>query len=426
MQIDADGVPRAIGFASRGLSKHEKNYTAFLLEMQAACFGINHFGVYLRGRHFYLYTDHRPLEKLSTVHTRTLNRLQQLMMEYNFTIKYKPGKENVVSDFLSRNPVSAVDIKHDDLEKMQREDMHLARLRDDLAKDASKVPSRLRDRLTLHNGILFFLKESGKFAIFAPNCIRNDLIRSAHNSLLGGHMGIFKCRERILEKFYWPSMDGDIKAHIKTCDKCQQTKPHSRPPRVPLKPLEQPDTPNHRIHVDLFGPLATSGEGKKYVMVITDAFTKYVELVAIPCKTARVVARAIMDTWVTRYSTPKEIVTDGGKEFANELLNGMCQELQILHKQTSPYHPECNASVEVFNRTMRQFLQAAMEPPYLDWELLLPALRISYNTSISKATMASPFSLVFGMRPHMPFFDLESAISYDAVSYTHLTLPTKA
>ena len=62
---------------------------------------------------------------------------------------------------------------------------------------------------------------------------------------------------------------------------------------------------------------------------------------------------------------------------------------------------------------MRHYLQAAIEPPYTDWEHLLAPLRLAYNTSISKATKASPFSLVFGMRPHMPFFDFEAALSYD-------------
>ena len=125
------------------------------------------------------------------------------------------------------------------------------------------------------------------------------------------------------------------------------------------------------------------------------------------------VVREIINVWITKYSTPKEIVTDGGKEFVNKLLNGICTELATIHKQTSPYHPECNASVEVFNRTMRQFIQAVIKPPFLEWENLLPALRISYNTSVSKATMATPFSLVFGMRPNMPFFDFEQQISYD-------------
>ena len=80
-------------------------------------------------------------------------------------------------------------------------------------------------------------------------------------------------------------------------------KPWGRPARVPLKPLPQPENPKHRIHVDLFGPLATGGSGKKFVMVITDSFTKYVELVALPNKEAGTVAKAIVDTWVTRYST---------------------------------------------------------------------------------------------------------------------------
>ena len=56
--------------------------------------------------------------------------------------------------------------------------------------------------------------------------------------------------------------------------------------------------------MDLFGPLTSSEKGKKYVMVITDAFTKYVELVALPSKEASVVSKAIYETWITRYSTP--------------------------------------------------------------------------------------------------------------------------
>lgn len=88
-----------------------------------------------------------------------------------------------------------------------------------------------------------------------------------------------------------------------------------------------------------------------------------------------------------------------------------------MHKTTSPYHPECNASAEVFNRTMRQYIQAVIQPPYLDWEIYLPALRIAYNTSVSKATKKSPFSLVFGMDPKMPFFDFEPEFSYSEDRY---------
>mgnify|MGYP001799327951 CR=1 FL=1 len=61
---------------------------------------------------------------------------------------------------------------------------------------------------------------------------------------------------------------------------------------------------------------------------------------------------------------------------------------------------------------MRRYIQAVIQPPYLDWEQFLPALRICYNTSVSKATLATPFSLVFGMDPNMPFFDFEISLNY--------------
>ena len=62
------------------------------------------------GKRCTLHTDHRQLEPLKKVHTHTLNCLQQLMLEFDFDIVYKPGSENMLPDFLSRNPISAVDM----------------------------------------------------------------------------------------------------------------------------------------------------------------------------------------------------------------------------------------------------------------------------------------------------------------------------
>jgi hypothetical protein len=70
--------------------------------MLACCWGIDHFEVYLRGRKFVIYSDHRPLEKLLCVHDKTLNRLKQKMNEFDFIIQYKKGSE-MPADYLSRN-----------------------------------------------------------------------------------------------------------------------------------------------------------------------------------------------------------------------------------------------------------------------------------------------------------------------------------
>ena len=99
-----------IAYASRSLKPNEQNYSAYLLEAAASSWAIDHYSVYLRGRPFTLFTDHKPLESLSTIHTKTLNRLQQQMLEYDFDIRYKEGKTNVIADALSRNTVAELNV----------------------------------------------------------------------------------------------------------------------------------------------------------------------------------------------------------------------------------------------------------------------------------------------------------------------------
>jgi hypothetical protein len=127
-QINKTGQPCIIAYASRKLQKHKCNYTPFLLEMQAAIWGMDHFSTYLRGRKFTLITDHRPLEKLGKVHTKTLNRLQEIMNTYDFNIVYKKGSE-MPEDYLSRNLVAAISWDTSALQQAQNADMLLKALK---------------------------------------------------------------------------------------------------------------------------------------------------------------------------------------------------------------------------------------------------------------------------------------------------------
>ncbi len=61
-QIDSTGKFYVIAYASRKLQKHEKNYTPFLLEMQAAIFGMETYEVHLKGRQFKLFADKNHLK----------------------------------------------------------------------------------------------------------------------------------------------------------------------------------------------------------------------------------------------------------------------------------------------------------------------------------------------------------------------------
>ena len=113
-------------------------------------------------------------------------------------------------------------------------------------------------------------------------------------------------------------MKTDISAHIKSFVQCQLRK-RSNFKRVPLQPLTTSGIPNERIHVDFFGPLKTSEHGKKYILCITDAFTKYADVIAIPNKEATTVAQSIMDNWICHFGSPIQIHSDGGKKFVNKI-----------------------------------------------------------------------------------------------------------
>ena len=98
-----------------------------------------------------------------------------------------------------------------------------------------------------------------------------------------------------------------------------------------LMPLPLPTEPNMRIHFDLYSPLHISGKSKKYILAMTVAFTKYVELVVLPSKEASVVTEAIFRKWIFRYLCPVMIRTDKGKEFCNQLANSLYKLLGIEH-----------------------------------------------------------------------------------------------
>ncbi len=129
-----------------------------------------------------------------------------------------------------------------------------------------------------------------------------------------------------------------------------------------------------------FGPLKTSEGDKKFILCLTDVFTKYVELVMIPNKEAFTVMTAILKRWICRFGLPLKIVTDQGEEFTNQMVQKLFRALDIKHTTTSSYHPQCNSQVEVYNKTIAKYMAAFVDETTMDWEVYVLALMFPYNT----------------------------------------------
>ena len=432
MQEEQDGSFRTIAFASRALKKHEKNYSAFLLELQAAVYAIDYFSHYLTGRVFTLYTDHAPLTKLSVQHKKTLHRLHALLNEHFFDIKHVPGKQNAVADFLSRSHGPAQPTEQEEVVAICAGDEHQDRLAHEQQNDPALGPLyralwnrqpnppypsnllRWAGRIQFKGKILTItlpprqgVPNDERPRALVPRAVRPLLLREAHNSHLGGHQGIYRTAERIRQQFWWPAMEHEVALHVRACQTCQATSNKDGPTTIPHDVFPAEKGPNHRVHVDLFGPLKDKEGGQKFILGMTDAFTKILRLKALHSKSAVEVAQAIWSDWMAIYGVPKTIVSDNGAEFVNQLQAEIYKLLQVKHKTTTPYHPVCNQMQEHQHRGMAHYIRTALHAASettIDWEYYLPALMLSHNTAVNKQIKMSPFYAMFGYDARLPLW----------------------
>ncbi|KAJ8031683.1 hypothetical protein HOLleu_24949 [Holothuria leucospilota] len=106
-QVSSDGKKRVIAYGSRGLRKAERSYPAHKLEFLALKWAVtDKFKDYLYGRKFTVVTDNNPLTYVLTTAKldATGHRWLAALAAYDFSILYRPGKQNTDADILSRYP----------------------------------------------------------------------------------------------------------------------------------------------------------------------------------------------------------------------------------------------------------------------------------------------------------------------------------
>ena len=272
---------------------------------------------------------------------------------------------------------------------------------------------RFRDKTTLTEKVVC-LKESNKQA-FAPKALQSILLKLAHDSPLSGHHAFDKTLERLSRYWYWEEIKDDVKFYCQACQICGKVNnpPHSRP--IPLETLGPARCFNDRVHIDLMGPLPTD-QGMKYAMIMIDAFSKLIQVSAIPDKTMNSVSLALFNDWITLHGVCKTIVSDQGKEFHNSLFKSLGEKLKIQHNFSSVAHPMSNGQAERSVRNcvhyFRKYLNGSNH-----WVTLLPSLRMALNTSIHSSSKHTPFFAAFAREPSLPetLQKPQQALSYSEV-----------
>lgn len=142
--------------------------------------------------------------------------------------------------------------------------------------------------------------------------------------------------------------------------------------RAPLEHYGEVAEPFERMALDIVGPLPTTTEGNRYILVFVDHFTKLAEAVPLPDQKAETVARAFVERVVLRHGVPQQELMDRGINFISNLMNETCRLLGIRKLTTTAYHPESNGAVERLNQTIKGLLSHLVANDQRDWDLWMP------------------------------------------------------
>ena len=428
---------RVVAYASRTLSSSEKNYSVIQRECLAIIFALKQFRHYLLGCKFSLLTDHAPLQWLSSQKMEgLLARWALAFQEFDFIIAYRKGSENQNADALSRqfeqldghSAATTVSPQFtEDLKPQQQQDQVISQLYEALshhpkppcAQEWSRPPlnryRQLWPQLLIKDGLVCRQYTPGPtseplIVPIIPSSYQSTLLFQYHDHPQAGHLCPDKTAAKIRQIGYWVGMLHDIDRYCQNCSVCQASKQPS-PQKAPLINLPV-GKPWEMIAVDIL-PVPLSSQNNKYLLVIQDYFTKWVEAVPLPDQTAKRITRELVQVFA-KYGLPSTLHSDQGRNFESSMLQQTLDAFGIRKSRTTAYHPEGDGMVERFNRTLLQLLRTYTETQE-EWERYLPFVLFAYRTAVHSSTGVSPFELMFGRSPVQNPFPTQTA--YDAVSY---------
>ncbi|CAF0935754.1 unnamed protein product [Brachionus calyciflorus] len=375
---------------SRKLSKTEQRYSTSEKKMLAIVNAMEDFKKFLYGNVATVITDHQPLKWINTVKNptpRLARRIIRLEM-FDFDKEYRPGSKNGNADGLSRWPfngetetsqedeysilnnvvyenepfdkletifeeeewtdieeennvintsvINTILFKNVEENVSQKDDEDIKWIKKVIE---NKVGSLEYDKNSLNNDRIVYLREKENLKIDRDILYRD--IQEGENKVV---------------QFVVPKTDREkiIEHEQEQCTICQKTSDPQRTAKIPLsqilcgKPLEI-------ITTDILGPLKTSRNGYKYILVVVDHFTKWLELYLIRNIDAKTTAKCLLD-FICRFGIPDAILSDQGRNNQAQLLDEIWQLLDVQRLRTTPFHPKCDGLSERINRTVKRMI----------------------------------------------------------------------
>ena len=436
-QLHDDGW-RIVQCGSRFLTDAETRYAVIELELLALVWATKKLHVYLFGLPNYeVLLDHAPLIPilnrylLNAIENPRLLRLREKIQSYNFTAHHIKGKDNFISDALSRAPVrqalpgeeegeeifeenkfvrailtrsmsraanteqsSSIDSNLEWVKNQTANDETCTLIRHAIRKGFPRTVREVHPLLQPFWGVRNELSESeglilrNGIQIIIPMSIRKEILSRLHSS----HQGIEGTRRRARQSVYWPGINSDISSTVGACTECQQYLPSQ--PREPMCSEKVPSSPFVEVSTDLF-----SESGQSF-LVLVDIFTGW-PLVHrwYNDPTSRQVIN-VLKHWFSSTGIPTRLKSDNGPQYNAEEFQRFCEDWNIVHVTSSPHYAQGNSHAELCVKQIKRLVQKVGPDVHAD-EFLRGMIEIR-NTP--RSTGKSPAELLYhrSMRSHVP------------------------
>ena len=384
-----------IAFVSKALTEQQAaKWSTIEKEGFAIYYCLQKLQYLLRDIHFTVKTDHLNLawRFLNNETNPRVKRWKLAIQEFDFDIEYLEGSANIAADCLSRMPHELTHGVEDtpllitmgpdagtNISEVNETRGHMKEA--ELPQQVPHTTSPTQHELT---------KE------------RYQLMLRYHNAR-AGHVGTQRLMDRLTRHLFeqhekpWPYMRGYVKQFIRLCPCCQKMASTKLAIQVTPFTLARYQ-PMECWNVDTIGPLPEDTHGNKFIIVLIDMFTRFVELRATVTTDAATAARFMYEQ-MGRYGTPKQILSDNGTQFCNELFTEYCRLSGVQQLFVLAYSKEENGLVERANKSVMTHLRNLIvdrTQGQLPWSDRLPMVQRIINAMEHTVLGVSPQQLLYG------------------------------
>lgn len=396
-----DGQFHPVMFFSKRSTDAESRYHSFELETLAVVYSLKRFHVYLHGLKFTIVTDCNSLKQ--TLAKQELNpRISRWALElqnYDYEIVHRESRRMQHVDALSRN-LNIMVLEEGSFEQT----LALHQIKDETIKALKIKLQKSKDKhFELKDGLVYRKKDE-RLMFYVPEAMQSSILKKYHDEV--GHTGVDKVFEMITRVYWFPELRLKIKSHIDNCLKCITFNPKSGRKEGFLHPIDKGIVPFHTIHIDHLGPLEETPRGYKYILLITDAFSKFVKL--YPTKTTSSInAINCLKKYFQELSCPIRIISDRGTSFTSKIFKKFVDENRVTHTLTATASPQSNGQVERMNRFLVPIVSKLVNhSKNVTWDKVIPETEHAINNTINKSIGTTPSKALYGVNQRLSNDDL--------------------